>query len=73
MVKEVFKNHNFDTKSDNIADACAMAYLCKDFLLWRKGLLEPKTQYKKAVLNAMKDIEIEPPYPKEIDATGDAS
>lgn len=31
MVKNVFKNHGFDTSSDNIADACAAAYLCKGY------------------------------------------
>ena len=37
MLKSVFKRHNFDTSSNNIADACAIAYLCRAYHEWMGG------------------------------------
>lgn len=37
MLKSVFKKHNFDTNSNNVADACAIAYLGKSYYEWING------------------------------------
>ena len=37
MIKSVFKRHDFDTNSNNIADACAIAYLGKGYYEWEAG------------------------------------
>ena len=37
MLKSVFKKHGFDTPSNNIADACAMAYMGKAYSEWNAG------------------------------------
>lgn len=60
MVKNVFKNHNFDTSSDNIADACAAAYFCKGYWEWVGGK-QDFLKYKIEVLKGMK-TKIEQPY-----------
>ena len=60
MVKCVFKNHSYDTASDNIADACAAAYLCRGYADWAQGKTD-FLQYQKEVLKGMKNP-IELPY-----------
>lgn len=62
MVKNVFKNHNFDTSSDNIADACAAAYFCKGFNEWKNG----KTDFLKYQIEVLKGMKtpVEKPYEK---------
>ena len=35
MLKSVFKKHGFDTVSNNIADACAMAHMGKAYCEWK--------------------------------------
>ena len=60
MVKNVFKNHNFDTNSDNIADACAAAYLCRGYYIWKQGSTD-FLKYQIDVLKGMKS-HIEEPY-----------
>lgn len=37
MLKSVFKRHGFDTQSNNIADACAIAHMCKAYCAWQDG------------------------------------
>lgn len=37
MLKSVFKKHGFDTTSNNVADACAIAYLGKGYYEWLNG------------------------------------
>jgi crossover junction endodeoxyribonuclease RuvC len=62
MLKAVFKNYNFDTSSNNIADACAIAYLGKayyDFINGRSNFLKYELEVLKKV---KKDREIIKPY-----------
>lgn len=59
MVKNVFKNHNFDTTSDNIADACSAAYFCKGYWEWLHGK-QDFLKYQIEVLKSMK-FKIESP------------
>ena len=61
MVKNVFKNHKFDTSSDNIADACAAAYLCKGYSEWLKNKRDDFLKYQLEVLKGIK-TKIEQPY-----------
>lgn len=49
MLKSVFKKHNFDTSSNNIADACAIAHLCKAYYEWQSGRRD-FLQYEQEVL-----------------------
>ena len=59
MLKYVFKNHSFDTNSNDIADACAAAYLCKsyaEYLMGNKDFMK----YQLEVLKTM--AKIEEPY-----------
>ena len=60
MIKNVFRNHRFDTGSDNIADACAASYLCKGYCEWRGGGGD-FLKYQLDVLKGMK-TPIEFPY-----------
>lgn len=62
MVKEVFKNHRFDTNSNDIADACAMAYLAKGYYEYVGG----NTDFHKYQLEVLKSMgEVVAPYTKE--------
>ena len=63
MLKEVFKHHGLDTSSNNIADACAMAYMCKGYCQWLKGERD-FLKFQLEVLKGIKD-QIEPPYEKD--------
>jgi hypothetical protein len=59
MLKSVFKKHNFDTNSNNIADACAIAYLGKGFYEWQAGkkdFLKYETEVLKKVSKDRKVI-----------------
>ena len=61
MIKDVFKHHGFDTSSDNIADACAMAYFCKAY--WDNA--HGDTDFTKAQLESLKVLgktKVEEPY-----------
>ena len=53
MVKNVFRNHGYDTSSDNIADACAAAYLCRGYAAWQQGKTD-FLKYQTEVLKGMK-------------------
>lgn len=70
MVKNVFKNHSFDTASDNIADACALAYLCRGYAKYVRGTAEEGefAKYQVEVLKSMKSP-IELPYAGQRDNT----
>lgn len=63
MLKSVFKNHHVDVTSNNVADACAMAYFCKAFYNWK---IEGYTDFFKYQLDVLKkmDQEIQEPYEK---------
>ncbi|MBP5458654.1 MAG: crossover junction endodeoxyribonuclease RuvC [Clostridia bacterium] len=56
MVKYVYKNHDFDTNCNDIADACAMAYLCKGYVEYLKGGRD-FFKYQLQVLKIMHQIE----------------
>lgn len=60
MLKDVFKHHGFDTSSNNIADACAMAYMCKGYVENLKGKGE-FTKFQKEVLKGISEP-VEKPY-----------
>ncbi len=60
MLKDVFKHHGFDTSSNNIADACAMAYMCKGYVEFQKGE-QNFTKFQLEVLKGIKEP-IELPY-----------
>lgn len=55
MIKSVFKKHDFDTNSNNIADACATAYLGKAYSEYKKG----KKDFTKYELEVLKKIDKE--------------
>ena len=55
MLKSVFKKHNFDTNSNNIADACATAYLGKAYSEYKQG----KKDFAKYELEVLKKVEKE--------------
>lgn len=61
MVKNVFKNHAFDTASDNIADACAAAYFCKGYAEWLNG----STAFHKYQLDVLKHLKAKIDNPPE--------
>lgn len=62
MLKSVFKNYHFDTSSNNIADACAIAYLGKayyEFINGRNDFLKYELEVLKKV---KKDRQVIKPY-----------
>lgn len=61
MLKDVFKHHGFDTSSNNIADACAMAYMCKSYSDFKKGNSENLLKYQIDVLKNILEP-VEKPY-----------
>lgn len=52
MMKSVFKKHGFDTNSNNIADACAIAYVGKAYYEWMNG----KKDFAKYELEVLKKV-----------------
>ncbi len=66
MLKSVFKNHDFDTNSNNVADACAIAYVGKAYYEYVNG---GKRDFKKYELEVLKKIvqdrELTKPYKLE--------
>lgn len=67
MLKIVFKNYGLDTESNNIADACAIAYLGKSYLQFVQNG-QKSNDFKKYELQVLKKIvkqrEIIMPYDK---------
>ena len=64
MLKAVFKNYDFDTNSNNIADACAIAHLNKsysEFLNGKKDFLKYELEVLKKI---NKERKIVSPYKK---------
>lgn len=66
MLKSVFKKHNFDTGSNNIADACAIAYLCKSYYEWQAGKRDGFLKYEIQVLKKVSKERV-PMMPYKID------
>lgn len=60
MLKSVFKNHDVDVSSNNVADACAMAYFCRAYCRWLNGGRDFH-KYQIEVFRNMK-TRIEDPY-----------
>lgn len=55
MLKSVFKKHGFDTNSNNVADACAIAYLGKGYYEWLNG----RRDFLKYEVEVLKKVEKE--------------
>ncbi len=62
MVKSVFKRHGFDTNSNNIADACAMAYAAKAYYEWQNGRRDFLKYEVEVLKKAGKEREVTVPY-----------
>jgi len=62
MVKSVFKRHGFDTNSNNVADACAMAYAAKAFYEWQNGRRDFLKYETEVLRKAGKEREVTVPY-----------
>ena len=62
MLKSVFKKHGFDTMSNNIADACAIAYMGKGYYEWTKGKRDFLKYETEVLKNVTKDRKIVYPY-----------
>lgn len=64
MLKVVFKNYGLDTESNNIADACAIAYLGNTYLEYvQKGQKEKLKKYEIQVLKKIvKQRQVVKPY-----------
>lgn len=60
MLKCAYKNHHIDVTSNNVADACAMAFFCKGYCEWKKGKTD-FFKYQLEVLKGMKTL-VEQPY-----------
>jgi len=63
MIKAVFQHHQFDTNSNNIADACAIAHVGRAVYFYTKLGYKDWTKYQIEVLNKIKkDRELTVPY-----------
>lgn len=62
MLKSVFKKHGFDTMSNNVADACAIAYMGKGYYEWKQGKRDFLKYEAEVLKNAIKDRIIVYPY-----------
>ena len=59
MLKSVFKKHNLDTTSNNIADACAIAHIGRAYYEWQAGrrdFLAYETEVLKKISKERKPI-----------------
>ena len=68
MLKSVYKRHNLDTSSNNIADACAIAHLGKAYYEWQAGrrdFLKYETEVLKKISSERKQIL---PYSIDLDS-----
>ncbi len=66
MLKSVFKKHNLDTTSNNIADACAIAHIGRAYYEWeagRRDFLAYETEVLKKISKERKPIN---PYKVDI-------
>lgn len=60
MLKSVFKKHGLDTSSNNIADACAIAYVGRAYYEWtagRRDFLSYETEVLKKISKERKPIQ----------------
>ena len=62
MLKSVFKKHNFDTYSNNVADACAIAYLGKGYYEWINGKKDFLKYEVEVLKKVVKERKITKPY-----------
>lgn len=66
MIKSVFKKHGFDTNSNNIADACAIAFMGKGYYEYVNKINNDYTKYELEVLKKVaKERQITKPYKLE--------
>lgn len=62
MLKSVYKKHGFDTNSNNVADACAIAHLGKAYFKYQNGKRD-FAKYELDVLNKIATgLELVKPY-----------
>ena len=52
IIKSVFKKHNYDTNSNNVADACSISYLGYSYLEYKNG----KKDFMKYELEVLKQL-----------------
>ena len=60
MLKSVFKRHGLDTTSNNIADACAIAFIGRAYFEWRAGrkdFLKYETEVLKKISKERRQID----------------
>lgn len=62
MLKSVFKKHGFDTTSNNIADACAIAYVGKAYYEWQSGRRDFLTYETEVLKKISKERKLVLPY-----------
>lgn len=62
MLKSVFKKHNLDTNSNNIADACAIAHLGKAYVEWQSGKRDFLKYEEEILKKVSKERSIVTPY-----------
>lgn len=62
MLKSVFKKHDFDTNSNNVADACAIAYLGKGYYEWINGKKDFLKYEVEVLKKVVKERKITKPY-----------
>lgn len=67
MLKSVFKKHDFDTNSNNIADACAIAYLGKGYYEWQAGKRDFLKYEVEVLKKVSKERKIMKPYAIKLD------
>lgn len=62
MLKSVFKKHGFDTNSNNMADACAIAFIGKAYYEWCNGRREYLKYEEEVLKKVSKERTITCPY-----------
>lgn len=66
MLKCIYKKYNFDTNSNNLADACAIAHVGMSYLAYKAGKEDGLQKYELEVLKKIdKERKIELPYKKQ--------
>lgn len=63
MLKSVFKKHDLDTTSNNIADACAIAHIGRAYYEWTAG----RRDFLKYETEVLKKIDRKPIDPYKVD------
>lgn len=67
ILKSVFKRHGFDTNSNNVADACAMAYTGKGIYEWQNGKTDFTKTEKEVLKKIVKERAVTEPYSFDMD------